>query len=121
MAGELQIAFPFGQRPLVRLNRGFYGMGYCAPRPYKGGELEMLCSSEYRLVQICPRSQERIIHPLLPMKRKSMEMSTKSRSTAFDLRFFSWKTSAPNRKLTTTEPRRTMETMEIMAPSRPRA
>ena len=50
-----------------------------------------------------------------------MESSTKRRSTTFDLRFFSWNTMAPKRKLTSTEQRRTMETIEIMASSRPRA
>ena len=54
----------------------------------------------------------------LPKYRKNMPTSTRIRSTTLLLRFFSWKTIAPNRKDTTTLPRRTIDTMEIMEPSR---
>lgn len=43
-----------------------------------------------------------------------MPSSTKARSTALARRFFSLKNSAPQMKLTTTEPRLTIETMLIM-------
>ena len=57
---------------------------------------------------------------LEPMYRNTMPRSTRARSKALALRFFSWKNRAPKRKLTTTEPRRIMETMEIMASGRER-
>ena len=44
-------------------------------------------------------------------------MSTRMRSIALLFRFFSWKNSAPKKKDTTTLPRRTIETMEIMESS----
>ena len=50
-----------------------------------------------------------------------MTTSTNSKSMALDFRFFSWKSKAPHMKLTITELRRTMETMEIMAAGRRKA
>ena len=55
---------------------------------------------------------------LLPMKSKIMEMITNVRSASFDFKFFSLKINAPHKNDTITEPRRIMETMLIMAPSR---
>ena len=45
-----------------------------------------------------------------------MPSRTKAKSTALALRFFSLKTSAANRKETTTLPLRTIDTTEIIAP-----
>ena len=55
---------------------------------------------------------------LLPMKSKIMEMITNVRSASFDFKFFSLKINAPHKNDTITEPRRIMETILIMAPSR---
>ena len=50
-----------------------------------------------------------------------MPISTKAKSTTLLFKFFSRKNMAPHRNDTTTLPRRTIDTMEIMAPSRLRA
>ena len=49
------------------------------------------------------------------MYRNTIPSSTNARSKALAFRFFSWKNSAPNRKLTTTEPRLIIDTILIMA------
>lgn len=53
----------------------------------------------------------------LPKYKKNIPINTKMRSTALLFKFFSRKKSAPKRKETTTLPRRTIETMEIMESS----
>ena len=50
-----------------------------------------------------------------PQYKKNIPSNTRARSSAFERRFFSWKIHAPNRKLTTTLPRRIMDTTETMA------
>ena len=57
----------------------------------------------------------------LPINKKSIDSNTSAKSTNFDFKFFSLNTIAPNKKLTRTDPRRTIETILIIAPSSPRA
>lgn len=58
---------------------------------------------------------------LLPINSKIMDKSTNDKSMALPLRLRSWKKMAPNRKLTSTLLRLTMDIMEIMALGRLRA
>ena len=60
-------------------------------------------------------------HQRLPIQMNSIPSKMRKRSKALALRFFSWKSKAPHMKLTITELRRTMETMEIMAAGRLKA
>ena len=53
----------------------------------------------------------------LPKYKNIIPISTSAKSTALLLRFFSRNTIAPNRKETSTLPRLTIDTMEIIAPS----
>ena len=55
---------------------------------------------------------------LLPINNKTMDKSTRTRSTALAFRLCSWKKTAPNRKLTMTLLRRIMDTIEIIAPGK---
>ena len=52
-----------------------------------------------------------------PSQRKTMPTRMKARSTAFERRLRSWKSTAPHRNEMTTEPRRIIETTEIIASS----
>ena len=81
-----------------------------------------------RRVDACSRFVSlghRILNPSLSQrstccryKRNTMPSSTRARSSALALRLCSWKTRAPKRKLTSTLPRRIIDTMEIIAPGR---
>ena len=57
----------------------------------------------------------------LPKYRNIIPISTSAKSTALLLRFFSRNTIAPNMKETRTLPRLTMDTIEIIAPSKLKA
>ena len=54
-------------------------------------------------------------HQRLPIQINSIPSKMRKRSKALALRFFSWKSIAPKRKDTTTEPRRIREITEIIA------
>ena len=54
-------------------------------------------------------------HQRLPIQMNSIPSKMRKRSKALALRFFSWKSIAPKRKDTTTEPRRIREITEIIA------
>ena len=54
----------------------------------------------------------------LPKYKNIIPISTSAKSTALLLRFFSRNTIAPNIKETSTLPRLTIDTMEIIAPSK---
>lgn len=54
-------------------------------------------------------------HQRLPIQMNSIPSKMRKRSKALALRFFSWKSIAPKRKDTTTEPRRISEITEIIA------
>lgn len=54
-------------------------------------------------------------HQRLPIQMNSIPSKMRKRSNALALRFFSWKSIAPKRKDTTTEPRRIREITEIIA------
>lgn len=54
---------------------------------------------------------------LVPKYKNIIPISTKAKSTALLLKFFSRKSKAPKRKETMTLPRRIMETMEIIESS----
>ena len=54
-------------------------------------------------------------HQRLPIQMNSIPSRMRKRSKALALRFFSWKSIAPKRKDTTTEPRRIREITEIIA------
>ena len=54
-------------------------------------------------------------HQRLPMQPHSLPSQLRRRSKALALRFFSWKSIAPKRKDTTTEPRRISDITEIIA------
>lgn len=58
---------------------------------------------------------------LLPINKHIIPKSTKSKSMAFDRRFFSFINIAPNAKDTITLPRRTIDTTAIMAPGHDKA
>ena len=60
--------------------------------------------------RICTRQSQR-----LPIQMNSIPSKMRKRSNALTLRFFSWKSIAPKRKDTTTEPRRIREITEIIA------
>ena len=63
-----------------------------------------------------PATPPGLIHGYrLPMNSRTMLSKTSERSMAFDLRLCSWKMRAPKRKLTTTLPRRIIDTIEIIA------
>ena len=54
-------------------------------------------------------------HQRLPIQMNSIPSKMRKRSKALALRFFSWKSIAPKRKDTTTEPRRISDITEIIA------
>lgn len=54
-------------------------------------------------------------HQRLPIQINSIPSKMRKRSKALALRFFSWKSIAPKRKDTTTEPRRISDITEIIA------
>ena len=54
-------------------------------------------------------------HQRLPIQMNSIPSRMRKRSKALALRFFSWKSIAPKRKDTTTEPRRISDITEIIA------
>lgn len=54
-------------------------------------------------------------HQRLPIQMNSIPSKMRKRSKALALRFFSWKSIAPKRKDTTTEPRRINDITEIIA------
>lgn len=54
-------------------------------------------------------------HQRLPIQMNSIPSKIRKRSKALALRFFSWKSIAPKRKDTTTEPRRISDITEIIA------
>ena len=54
-------------------------------------------------------------HQRLPIQMNSIPSKMRKMSKALALRFFSWKSIAPKRKDTTTEPRRIREITEIIA------
>ena len=59
-----------------------------------------------------------VVSYFVPKYKKNIPINTKMRSIALLFKFFSRKNIAPNKKDTTTLPRLTMETMEIIESSK---
>lgn len=93
-------------------------------RPYSHFELQkeigrrspdcgrlFFCSSDFPIAALTRIGT----HQRLPIQMNSIPSKMRKRSKALALRFFSWKSIAPKRKDTTTEPRRIREITEIIA------
>ena len=100
-------------------------VGKIGIRSFSSAIKHLICGSNVRyfssLLPLLIHRSSAIVHLiksyLLPKYRKNIPINTKIRSTALLFKFFSRKNRAPNKNETTTLPRRTIETIDIMESS----
>lgn len=81
----------------------------------------MICNStHYHMAFLCLLPCY-LLSYLLPINKQAIPKSTNKRSMALERKFFSLKIIAPNKKETITLPRRTIETIAIIAPGHDKA